>query len=368
MTADNPLRQLNRLGQSVWLDFIQRSLLENGELQRMIDEVDLAGMTSNPAIFEQAIAKTNDYDDIIKQLAQQGKTAEQIYQHISLSDVQAAADIFRPVYERTQGRDGYVSLEVSPHLAHDTDGTIAEAHELWAALDRPNVMIKVPATLNGLPAIQQLISDGLNVNVTLLFSVARYHMVAEAYIAGLETRLAQHKPIDHIASVASFFISRTDTLVDSLLDKLDNVAELRGKTAVACARLAYHHYCDLLQGDRWQALAKAGAQSQRLLWASTGTKDPSYSPVKYVDELVGTETVNTMPPKTLEAYLEHGQPKVCLSDDLAYLQTLPEHLKTLHIDLEALSHQLETEGVDKFIQPFDQLMQTLEQQRSASCA
>lgn len=363
MTADNPLCQLNHLGQSVWLDFIQRSMLENGELQRLITEVNLAGMTSNPAIFEQAIAKSNDYNGIIKQLAQQGKTAEEIYQHISLGDVQAAADIFRPVYERTQGRDGYVSLEVSPHLAHDTDGTIAEAHQLWAALDRPNVMIKVPATLDGLPAVQQLISEGINVNVTLLFSVARYHMVAEAYIAGLETRLAQQKPIDRIASVASFFVSRTDTLIDSLLDKRDDAAALRGKAAVASARLAYHHYGNLLQGARWQALAKAGAQSQRLLWASTGTKDPNYSPVKYVDELVGPDTVNTMPPKTLEAYLEHGQPKVCLTDDLAYLQTLPEQLKTLDIDLETISHQLETEGVDKFIQPFDQLMQTLEQQR-----
>jgi transaldolase/transaldolase/glucose-6-phosphate isomerase len=370
MTSNNPLQQLKALGQSVWLDFIQRRFLESGDLQRLINDDGLASMTSSPAIFEQAIAQTREYDDTIKQLAQQGFSAGQMYEQISLHDVQTAADIFRPVYENTAGRDGYVSLEVSPHLAHDTAGTVAEGQRLWAQLDRPNVMIKVPATLAGLPAIQQLIAEGINVNVTLLFSVTRYQTVLDAYLVGLESRLAQKQSIDHIASVASFFVSRTDTLVDSLLDQRgdDAAKALRGQAAVASARLAYQHYRTVIDSPRWQTLADSGAKTQRLLWASTGTKDPYYSPVKYVEELIGPETVNTMPPKTLEAYREQGEPAARLTADLPTMQAIPAQLKALNIDLEAVSQQLEVEGVDKFIQPFDQLMDTLEQQRAALSA
>lgn len=364
----NPLQEIKKLGQSVWLDYIQRNMLENGEVARMIAADGLAGMTSNPTIFEKAIIEHDDYDDAVSKLIRHGFGAMEIYETLTLEDVRHAADLFRPVYDASNGRDGFVSLEVSPHLAYDTEQTITEAKRLWAALDRSNVMIKVPATREGLPAITQLIAAGVNINVTLLFGVARYREVVEAYTAGLQHRAAQGKPLNHIASVASFFLSRIDVLVDKLLDKLNqadadaSAHPLRGQTAVACARLAYQHYLEWVESSRCQALTEKGAQTQRLLWASTGTKDPAYSDIKYIEALVGRETVNTMPPQTLAAYRDHGQPALRIDQELEKAYALPGMLAELGIHLDAVSDQLEAEGVQKFIEPFDKLLSSLHQQ------
>jgi len=290
MMKDNPLKQLGTLGQSIWLDYIRRDLIVGGDLRRLIVEDGLRGMTSNPAIFEQAIADSHVYDEAIRGMALQGKSAAIIYETISQHDVQSAADAFRTLYDQTDGKDGYVSLEVNPHLAHNTNGTIEEAHRLWSALNRPNVLIKVPATAAGLPAIQQLIHEGISVNVTLLFGLPRYRQVAEAYVAGMEARLAQGKPVKHIASVASFFISRIDALVDPLLEKRiaqgDKDAslahEVHGQVAIASAKMAYQSYKEIFDSHRFRKLATQGARVQRLLWASTSTKNPAYSDVKYV--------------------------------------------------------------------------------------
>jgi transaldolase len=297
----NSLQQVGALGQSIWLDYIRRDLMAGGGLRRLIEEDGLRGMTSNPAIFEKAIAESREYDGEIRALALEKNDAGAIYEALSRRDVQAAADEFRPLYDRTDGRDGYVSLEVNPHLAHDTIGTIGEARRLWGALDRPNVFIKVPATAEGLPAIQELIGEGINVNVTLLFGLSRYRQVAEAYLAGLETRASQGQPLKRVASVASFFVSRIDSLVDPLLEQLAEqggaaaalAKDVHGQVAVASAKMAYQAYKGLFGGDRFRTLAAAGARVQRLLWASTGTKNSSYSDVKYVEALIGPDTVNT---------------------------------------------------------------------------
>ena len=372
--SSNPLRALERYGQSIWLDFLRRGMLESGELQRLIDEDGLSGMTSNPSIFDKAIAGSHDYDEAIDALALEGQTNEEIYQTLVVEDVQRAADLFRPVYEDSDGGDGYLSLEVSPHLAHDTEGTIAEARRLWGAVDRPNVMIKVPATVEGLPAIRRLIADGVNVNVTLLFGLARYRRAAEAYITGLEDRLAQGKSLRRVASVASFFLSRIDVLVDPMLEErmrrdgpLSGLAEsLHGQVAISSARVACQIYQDIFHGRAFEKLAEQGAPIQRLLWASTSTKNPAYSDVKYVEALIGPQTVNTIPLETLNAYRDHGDPAPRLEDglDRAYdvLSLLPE----LGIDMEEVTQQLEDEGVEKFIRPFDQLLDTLEKERATS--
>ena len=301
-----------------------------------------------------------------------GKGAETIYETLSQRDVQSAADEFRPLYDRTDGKDGYVSLEVNPHLAHDTKGTIEEARRLWAALGRPNVLIKVPATANGLPAIQQLISEGISVNVTLLFGLPRYRQVAEAYIAGLEARAAQGQPLKHLASVASFFVSRIDALVDPLLEKLiaqgckeaDLARKAHGQIAIASAKMAYQIYKEIFAGDRFRKLATKGARVQRLLWASTSTKNPDYSDVKYVEALIGPDTVNTAPLETLDAYRDHGEPKARLEHDVKEAHWLLERLPELGIAIDNVTRQLEDEGVEKFIKPFDKLMETVAQ-RSA---
>ncbi len=367
--SDNPLRQLATLDQSIWLDYIQRDLIASGRLGRLIETDGLRGMTSNPSIFEKAIAGSGDYDQDIRAMAIEGKDFRAIYEALSQRDVQSAADEFRPVYDKTDGKDGYVSLEVNPHLAHDTDGTIEEAHRLWSALDRPNVFIKVPATAEGLPAIQQLISEGINVNVTLLFGLPRYRQVSEAYIAGIEARVAQGKPAARVASVASFFISRIDSLVDSLLDEriaqggraAESAETLRGQVAIASAKVAYQIYKETFGGDRFSELARKGAARQRLLWASTSTKDPAYSDVKYVEALIGPDTVNTVPVATLEAYRDHGDPKARLEDDLDQARQVLQELGQLGIDIDELTEQLLDEGVEKFNQPFDKLMGTLAQ-------
>ena len=369
---NNPLKQLGSFGQSIWLDYIRRDLIASGELRRLIEGDGLRGMTSNPAIFEKAIADSHDYDADIRAMALTGKDVAAIYESLSQRDVQSAADEFRPLYDRTDGQDGYVSLEVNPHLAHDPNGTMEEARRLWAALDRPNVFIKIPATANGLAAIQQLIGEGISINVTLLFGLPRYRQVAEAYLAGLEARLAQGKPIKSVASVASFFISRIDALVDPLLAKV--VAQggkqaamaknARGQVAIASAKMAYQIYKELFGSDRFRKLAAQGARVQRLLWASTSTKNPDYSDVKYVEALIGPNTVNTVPMETLDAYRDHGQPKARLDQDVAEARGVMERLPELGIDIDQVTRQLEDEGVEKFNQPFDKLMKTLAQ-RSA---
>jgi transaldolase len=363
------LKELETLGQSLWLDYIRRDLISSGELRRLIEEDGLRGMTSNPSIFEKAIADSHDYDEEIRAIASSGKGAATIYETLSQRDVRSAADEFRPLYERTDGKDGYVSLEVNPHLAHDTKGTIEEARRLWAALDRPNVLIKVPGTANGLPAIQQLIGEGISVNVTLLFGLPRYRQVAEAYLAGLEARAAQGQPLKHVASVASFFVSRIDALVDPPLEKLmaqgckesDLAKEAHGQIAIASAKMAYQIYQEIFAGDRFRDLAAKGGRTQRLLWASTSAKNPDYSDVKYVEALIGPDTVNTAPLETLNAYRDHGEPKARLEHHVKEAHWLLARLPELGIDIDLVTRQLEDEGVQKFNKPFDKLMETLAQ-------
>jgi transaldolase len=367
----NPLRQLSALGQSIWLDYIRRQMIDSGELKKLIDEDGLKGVTSNPAIFQKAIGGSRDYDEAIRTLTLAGAAIETIYQALTVDDVQRAADLFRPLYDRLEGKDGFVSLEVNPHLARDTQGTIVEARRLWQALARPNVLIKVPATREGLPAIRQLIAEGVNVNVTLLFGLPRYREVAGAYIAGLEDRVAQGRPVGRVASVASFFLSRIDVLLDPRLEKLaaaggsqaQAAGDLIGQVAIASAKTAYTIYREIFGSERFQKLARQGARPQRLLWASTSTKNPAYPDLKYVEPLIGPDTVNTLPPETLAAYRDHGNPLSRLAEGVdraaGYLQRLAE----LEIDLDQATQQLEDEGVEKFNQPFDSLMTTLKDKR-----
>jgi transaldolase len=364
---NNPLKILESLGQSIWLDYIRRDLVKDGGLERLINEDGLRGMTSNPAIFEKAIVDSNIYDQDIQKMARDGKSVNEIYETISQEDVRDAADVFRPLFEQTNGDDGYVSLEVNPHLAHDANGTIEEGRRLWTALDRPNVFIKVPATKEGLKAIRQLITDGINVNVTLLFSLPRYRAVAEAYVEGLEARLAQGKPINQVTSVASFFLSRIDTLVDPQLEEiipLDSqtkiaAKEAHGEVAISSAKAAYQIYKEIFGSPRFKKLERKGARVQRLLWASTSNKNPEYSDVKYVEALIGKNTVNTVPPQTIDAYRDHGDPKLRLSLDIEKANRVLASLSKLGIDLDLVTQQLENEAVSKFNEPFDQLMETL---------
>lgn len=359
----NPLKQLQTFGQSIWLDFIRRGMLHDGTLEAFITRDGISGMTSNPSIFEQAIAQSNDYTEAIAALVRAGYNADAIYQTLTVEDVQRAADIFGSVYQETQRRDGYVSLEVDPRLAYDTPGTVEDARRLWAALDRPNVMIKVPATREGLPAIRTLLTEGVNVNVTLLFSVTRYRAVAEAYLEALEARQAQGLPLDGIASVASFFVSRIDTLLDALLDQhpCADARALKGRIAVASAKAAYAVYQEIFHSERFRALEAHGARPQRLLWASTSTKNPAYSDVKYIEALIGPETVSTVPLKTLDAYRDHGRPAERLTQGIPEAQATLAQLAELQIDLEAAMQQLEEEGVQKFIKAFESLMHTLQE-------
>jgi transaldolase len=359
----NPLKQLNDFGQSVYMDEIRRSMLGNpanpgGQLAKLIQEDGLHGVTSNPAIFEKAIAQTEDYKEAITKLVAQGKSVEAIYETLVLEDIQTAADVFRNQYDTSGGKYGYISLEVSPELAHDTPGTIAEARHLWKLLNRPNVFIKVPATQAGLPAIQTLISEGINVNVTLIFGLERYREVTEAYISGLETRAAKGEPIEHVFSVASFFLSRMDVLLDPMLEKA-GATDLMGKVAVANAKVAYSMYQEIFGNARWQALSAKGARPQPLLWASTGTKNPNYQDTMYVEPLIGENTINTMPTDTMNAYRDHGKPASRITEGLAEAKGVLEGLKGLGIDLDKATQQLEDEGVDKFVKPFKSLMNTL---------
>lgn len=367
----NALLELAELGQSIWLDYTRRDLVLSGELRRLIEEDGLRGMTSNPSIFEKAIVGSQLYEEDIRAMTFDGQSPNMIYERLSQRDVQGAADEFRSVYSRTDGVDGYVSLEVNPHLAHDTKGTIVEARRLWRALNRPNVFIKVPATVEGLPAIQQLISEGINVNITLLFGLPRYRQVAAAYIAGIEARANEGKSVDHVTSVASFFLSRIDTLVDPSLEKLiaqggkeaDVAKKVRGQVAIASAKMAYQVYKEIFQGERFQKLAAQGARVQRLLWASTSTKNPDYSDLKYVETLIGRDTINTVTVETLDAYRDHGQSKASLDRDVEQAGWVLQRLPELGINLDQVTQQLEDEGVEKFNQAFDKLMKALMQSR-----
>jgi transaldolase len=366
--TQNPLRKLEEYGQSIWLDYIQRQLITSGKLRSFIEEDGLKGVTSNPAIFEKAIAGSNDYDEAIQALAKQQKGVEEIYQAITVEDVQMAADEFFPVYDKLDGKDGYISLEVNPHLARDTAGTIAEARRLWKAAARPNILIKVPATLEGLPAITQLLSEGINVNVTLLFGLPRYEEVAEAYIAGLEARAAKGEDLPRVASVASFFLSRIDVLLDPRLERLmaaggdraTAAKNVRGEVAIASAKLAYHIYKRVFGSERFQTLAAKGARPQRVLWASTSTKNPDYPDVKYVEPLIGPDTVNTLPLETLDAYRDHGDPAPRLEEGVDEVASLLQRLPELGIHLNEVTQQLEDEGIEKFNKPYDSLLNTLE--------
>lgn len=372
----NPVKALQQYGQSVWLDYIQRHLITSGELQRLIEEDGLRGMTSNPAIFEKAITGSADYAAALKALSGQKLDAMGFYEQLAIRDIQDAADILRPVYEQTQRGDGYVSLEVSPHLAHDTQGSVREARRLWQTVGRPNVMIKVPGTPAGLPAFEQLISEGINVNVTLLFSQEVYERVAQAYIAGLERLAAQGGDVSRAASVASFFISRIDTAIDAQATarlKAATSAQGRtllrsvlGKVAIANGKLTYQRYKAIFQGTRWEALAAKGARKQRVLWASTSTKNPNYRDVMYVEELIGPDTVNTMPPATLEAFRDHGRLRASLEEDLEGARDTMEILEQVGISMKEVTDKLIDEGVRLFAEPFDKLLDTLAQRETSS--
>jgi len=366
--APNPLLELRKLGESVWLDDINRGMLADGSLARLIREDGVAGLTSNPAIFANAMMHDSHYARGIAALLPRVASAVALYEELALEDLRAAAALLRPLYDSSAGGDGFVSFEVSPHLAYDTQGSLQEAQRLWRRLNLPNAFIKIPGTEAGLPVIRDLIAAGVNVNVTLLFSPERYRAVVHAYMEGLTRRAAAGGKLASVASVASFFLSRIDTAVDRILDRLSAAGQpaaraLRGKTAIASACRAYEIYEELTAMGEWQSLAARGARPQRLLWASTSTKDPSYSPIKYVEELVVPGTVNTMPLETLNTYRRLGHPELRLERHIAEGCDAREGLERLDVDLEAVAAQLEREGVTKFVEPFDKLQQWLEDKR-----
>jgi len=372
--AENPLRELNRLGQSVWYDYIRRGEILSGQFQRLIDEDGLSGVTSNPSIFEKAIAGSKDYDEAVRRLVKEGLAARQIFERLAVEDIQWAADLFRPTYDATEGGDGFVSIEVSPDLAYDTAGTIAEARRLFAEVSRPNVMVKIPGTKEGLPAILQMLTEGVNINITLLFAVERHVEVAEAYLAALEARVKQGKPVNRIASVASFFVSRIDTLVDQDITARIQTAKsdgerkrleaLLGRTAVANAKRAYQEFKRIFGGPRFKALAEKGAKVQRVLWASTSTKNPKYSDVLYIEELIGPSTVNTMPAATMAAFRDHGKARVTIEERLEESGSALEELERSGISLADATRRLEDEGVAAFSKDFQKLLKAIEEKRA----
>ncbi|HEX7587277.1 MAG TPA: transaldolase [Anaerolineae bacterium] len=372
----NPLVELEKLGQAIWLDSIRRGQILSGDLQKLIDEDGLSGETANPSIFEKAISSSADYDSMIKDLVQQGKTPLEIYETIAIGDVQMACDVFRPVYDKTQGANGFVSLEVSPKLAYDTQGTIDEARRFFKAVNRPNVMIKIPGTRQGVPAIEQCLYEGININVTLLFAVSAYEEVAWSYVRALERRLAENKPIHNVASVASFFVSRIDTLADKLEEEKAlatadpkvkaRLEALGGKVAVANAKLAYQRFKAIFGDARFVALKeKSKARVQRPLWASTSTKNPHYPDTLYVDTLIGTDTVNTLPEETLVAYRDHGVPRLTIEQDLDGMRRTLQELAEVGISLDAITDKVLEEGVVKFDDALNKLLQVIETKRAA---
>jgi len=370
------LSDLSAAGTAVWLDFVDRKFLEAGGLKKLVEEDGLTGVTSNPSIFEKAMGHGDAYDDTLAAFDREnpGATTIDRYEHLAIEDIKAAAETLAPVYERLDAKDGYVSLEVSPYIADDTDATIAEAQKLWAAVDRPNLMIKIPGTLAGAPAISATIAAGINVNVTLLFSLDAYIRVAEAHAAGLEERVRQGQPIDRIASVASFFVSRIDTTIDKQIDarlkdgdaEAEALKAVRGKVAIANAKQAYAWYQDFIASDRWQALAAKGAQPQRLLWASTGVKDPAYPDTLYIDTLIGPDTVNTMPPKTMDAFRDHGTVAQTLTDDVEAARHVLAEADRLGLDLPGVTDSLVLEGVASFAGALDDLLGAIAKKQPAA--
>lgn len=376
---NDKLADLRKHGQSLWYDNIARDLLNSGELQRLVDE-GITGLTSNPSIFKKAITKSSTYDEQLRELAQQGKGTKDIYEAMAMDDIRRAADILRPVYDRTECADGYVSLEVSPHLAHDTQGTIGEAARLFKQVDRPNLMIKIPGTPEGLPAVEESLANGLNINVTLIFSRKTYEHIMEAYIKGLERRVKAGQPLNTIASVASFFVSRVDTMVDRMLSErivatgTGNLTEqgrmrgLKGKVAIANARLAYQQFKKTFESERFKALKENGAHVQRPVWASTSTKNPIYSDVMYVEGLIGPHTVNTAPPHTIEAFLDHGRVTATLEQWVGETQMVMSELAAIEIDMDAVTQHLLDEGVEAFADSFDDLLEVIEEKRKEFAA
>jgi transaldolase/transaldolase/glucose-6-phosphate isomerase len=372
----NPLRRLNELGQSVWLDNLRRRDLTSGALKRLIDEDGLRGLTSNPTIFQKAVEGSTDYQGLFEANGHNGATALEVYEKLVVRDIQDAADLFRPVFEATEGRDGFVSLEVSPAAAFHTKDTLAEARHLWGAVGRPNLMIKVPGTEEGLPAIKQLTAEGMNINITLLFSQEMYRRVAEAYVEGLEAFGKSGGDVRKVASVASFFVSRIDSLVDSMVEKKreeNPSAELKkaldaveGKVAIANAKLAYRIYQEVFATARWKRLVEQGARTQRVLWASTSTKNPKYRDVLYVEELVGQDTVDTMPPATIDAFRDHGKVRASLTEDVAQAEDVMRQLEKAGISMKAVTDELVKDGVRLFGESFDKLVSAIGTKLSAA--
>lgn len=354
----NPLLEIVKHGQSIWLDLLSREILDSGELKKLIDDDGLRGLTSNPSIFEKAISHSSDYDDDIATASKKEKDDTAIFFALAIKDIKRAADLFKPVYDKTGGNDGFVSLEVSPYLARDTEGTIKQVRELWKKVDRKNVMIKIPGTKEGLPAIRKCIGEGININITLLFGLPRYREVTEAFMGGLEDRLKANKPIDQVSSVASFFLSRIDVMVDPMLEK-KGLANLKGEVAIASAKEAYQIYQDMIASDRFKKLEAKGAKRQRVLWASTSTKDPSYSDVKYVEALIGKETVNTLPPDTIDAFRDHGKVAYSLTEHPEHAESVMKQLRKAGIDIDVITQNLEDEGIEKFNTAFDKLLKSI---------
>jgi len=371
----NPLLQLKALGQSVWYDNIDRSQLNSGQFKRLLDEDGVVGVTANPTIFQKSISHGDAYDAQITQLIKEGKSTNEIYEAIVLQDIRTVADILRPIYDSTNRQDGFVSLEVSPDLAHNTKGTISEVRRFWKMVDRPNLMIKIPATQEGIPAVRQALTEGINVNITLIFSIEFYRQVTDAFLTALEDRNAEGKDISHIASVASFFVSRVDTLVDKLLeDKIKATSDsaeqqmlksLEGKAAIANARLVYQDFKRIFGTPRFETLKHSGAQPQRPLWASTSTKNPAYRDVLYAEELIGPNTVDTMPLETIENFRDHGQVRLSIEDDIPQAKAELAALEEIGIHYDQVTQQLLDEGVQKFADSFHELFQGIESKKQA---
>src|ERR1700710_2170489 len=375
----NPVKALEQHGQSVWLDFLARGFIAKGDLKKLIDSDGIKGVTSNPSIFEKAIGSSDEYDGAITSALKKGdRPVAELFEHVAIEDIQHAADVLRPVYDQLKGEDGFVSLEVSPYLAMDTKGTIAEAERLWKDVKRKNLMVKVPATPEGLPAIEHLIGEGISINITLLFAQKVYRQVAEAYLKGLEKYVARGGDPSHVASVASFFVSRIDTAVDKQLDEKiakandpsekERLSALKGKVAIANAKMAYQDYKSLFSGTRWEKLKANGAKPQRLLWASTGTKNKDYSDVLYVEELIGPNTVNTVPPATLDAFRDHGQPRDSLEENIEDARQVLAGLEKSGISLDAITAELVKDGVKLFADAADKLYGAVAHKRAAVIA
>ncbi|KIA86022.1 transaldolase [Kaistella jeonii] len=358
----NPLNNIRSHGQSIWLDLLDREIMNSGKLQSLIDNDDLRGLTSNPSIFEKAITGSSDYDHDIAKLSQAESDNAAIFFDLAIADIQRAADIFKPVFDKTGGKDGFVSLEVSPYLARDTDGTIQQARELWKRVDRKNVMIKIPGTKEGLTAIRECLREGININVTLLFGLPRYHEITEAFMGGLEDRLKEGNSIKEISSVASFFLSRIDVMVDPMLEEKGS-QNLKGKIAIASAKKAYQIYLEMIASDRFKKLEEKGAQKQRVLYASTGTKDPSFSDVLYVESIIGKDTINTLPIETIDAFRDHGKVADTLTQDIDSANKAMVELQNKGIDIDKITQKLEDEGIEKFNQAYEKLIKSIDSQK-----